>query len=304
MSGCHYYPKKALQKPKTRAQNRVCLATSGEEKFVLKFVSKETFDYFQDIYRSLSGCPYVRALHDTVPDQLVFVFKFAREDLLRLARKDLPIEATKKILKDTLRGLAALHDQHVVHADVKANNIMVDYDDTPNGIVVRQAQLTDIEDGARLAPDEVLTGSPVGNYMWRSPEAHIGGPIQTPVDMFAFALVCIYAVHRKLLFAVDKEALPEGETVSNAVIEKQLSFFADPDSLRAFMKHLAEDSPWFKVFKDIGARFGKDNPRKPVTMWQGIDPSLRDLIARLTRFEPEKRLTAHEALAHKWFSDV
>lgn len=205
---------------------------------------------------------------------------------------------------------------------------MVDYDDTPNGIVVTQTQLTDIEDGAHAEPDEVLTGSPVGNYMWRSPEAHIGGPIQTPVDMFAFALLvsvthlqkqnkvhgpryakvtwlqCIYAVHRKLLFAVDRGSLPEGETVSNQVIEKQLAFFADPDSLRRFMRSLEDDSPWRKVFKDIGARFGEGHPRTPVSLWHGIDADLKDLIARLTRFEPEKRLNAHEALAHKWFEGV
>lgn len=115
---------------------------------------------------------------------------------------------------------------------------------------------------------------------------------------------CIYAVHRKLLFAVDRDALPEGETVSNQVIEKQLAFFADPDSLRQFMKHLDEDSPWRRVFKDIGSRFGKEHPRTPVSMWNGIDPDLKDLIARLTRFEPEKRISAREALAHKWFEDV
>lgn len=69
-----------------------------------------------------------------------------------------------------------------------------------------------------------------------------------------------------------------------------MSFFADPESLEAFMKHLDADSPWHRVFSDIRTRFGKDNPRKPVAMWAGIDP--------------DKRLTAHEALAHKWFADV
>jgi hypothetical protein len=66
---------------------------------------------------------------------------------------------------------------------------MVDYDNTPDGIVVRQAQRTDIEDGAHVAPDEVLFGNPVGNYMWRSPESNIGGPIQAPTDIFSFAIV-------------------------------------------------------------------------------------------------------------------
>jgi serine/threonine protein kinase len=70
----------------------------------------------------------------------------------------------------------------------------VDYDNTPNGIVVRQAQLTDIEGGAHVPPDEVLFGNPVGNYMWRSPESNIGGPIQTPTDIFSFGIVVSYPI--------------------------------------------------------------------------------------------------------------
>lgn len=89
---------------------------AGDQKYVLKYVSRETFEYFQDIYSALEGFPYVRTLYDTIPEHCIFVFKFAREDLLSLAQKDLPIMATKKILKDTLRGLAALHDLHIVHA--------------------------------------------------------------------------------------------------------------------------------------------------------------------------------------------
>jgi serine/threonine protein kinase len=115
---------------------------------------------------------------------------------------------------------------------------------------------------------------------------------------------CIYAVHKKLIFAIDKDTLPKGETVSKVLIERQMSFFADPESLEAFLKHLDADSPWHKVFSNIRARFGKDNPRKPVAMWAGIDPDFRDLLNGLTKFDPDQRLTAHEALAHKWFANV
>lgn len=45
----------------------------------------------------------------------MFVYKYFTDDLLSLARKDLPIALVKRILKDTLRGLAALHDQNIVH---------------------------------------------------------------------------------------------------------------------------------------------------------------------------------------------
>jgi serine/threonine protein kinase len=39
-------------------------------------------------------------------------------------------------------------------------------------------------------------------------------------------------------------------------------------------------------------------------LWKGIDEDLRDLITGLTKFDPAQRLTANEALEHKWFRDV
>jgi hypothetical protein len=57
----------------------------------------------------------VRGLEDTCANQSIFVFKYLRENLLGLVQKNLPITTTKKVLKDALRGLAAMHDKDIVH---------------------------------------------------------------------------------------------------------------------------------------------------------------------------------------------
>lgn len=67
------------------------------------------------MYRGLGSCPNLRLLQDTVPEQSMFVYNYLTDHLLGLAQRDLPITLTKRILKDTLRGLAALHDQNIVH---------------------------------------------------------------------------------------------------------------------------------------------------------------------------------------------
>lgn len=54
-------------------------------------------------------------MQDTIPEQSMFVYKYFTDELLSLTQKDLPIGLTKRILKDTLRGLAVLHDQNIVH---------------------------------------------------------------------------------------------------------------------------------------------------------------------------------------------
>lgn len=90
---------------------------------MLKEIRQENFQLRLDIYRRVGSCPYLRTLQDTVPDQSMFVYKYLNENLLRLAQKNLPIALTKQILKDALRGLAALHDQNIVHNGNKASSL-------------------------------------------------------------------------------------------------------------------------------------------------------------------------------------
>ena len=61
--------------------------------------------------------------------------------------------------------------------------------DGPHGIVVEQTQLTDLEDSAYCPPPGSLIGAQLGNWMWRSPEAHAEGLMNKPSDIFAFAIV-------------------------------------------------------------------------------------------------------------------
>lgn len=74
-------------------------------------------------------------------------------------------------------------------SDIKPNNILINVADGPHGIVVERTQLTDLEDSAYCPPPGNLNGAQLGNWMWRSPEAHATGPMNKPSDIFAFAIV-------------------------------------------------------------------------------------------------------------------
>lgn len=58
-----------------------------------------------------------------------------------------------------------------------------------HGIDVAQVKLTDIEDAAYVPVNCAIVGRQVGNWMWRSPEAHAEGQVNKPSDMFSFAIV-------------------------------------------------------------------------------------------------------------------
>lgn len=78
-------------------------------------MSASGFATYQEMYRNLGGCPNLRVACDTIPDRSTFVYPYFSDDLLSLAQQDLPLPVVKRILKDSLRGLAALHEKRIVH---------------------------------------------------------------------------------------------------------------------------------------------------------------------------------------------
>lgn len=88
---------------------------TANEKVILKDVPD--FKYLQDIYGKIdTGSHHLRLPQDTIPDRSMYVYKFFTDDFLGLAAKTgLPLETTKRILKRALQGIAALHDQNIVH---------------------------------------------------------------------------------------------------------------------------------------------------------------------------------------------
>lgn len=269
-SGSRYVIQQVLQE-KECPTRRVYLASAGKHMFVVKDIHQGNLEDLLDIYCRVGSCPYIRSLHDTVPGYSMFVYKYCTGHLLNLARKKLPLALVKRILKDALRGLAALHDQNIVH----------------NG------------------PEFDICDLLVGNQLWRSPEAHASGRVNTPSDMFSFGIVCVYAVTKRLIFAVDKDEIEEGSDVLAVILQRQFSYFAEEDGFNGLLKHLG-DSHWCENFRVIRDSFDETHPLMPVSMWKGhnIDADFRDLIGGLTNFDPAKRITAHEALAHRWFADL
>ncbi|EFR00767.1 serine/threonine protein kinase [Nannizzia gypsea CBS 118893] len=301
-SGRDYKIEKTLQE-ETFPPLRVCLATAGDQKFILKYIHPVNFEDLQDLNNRLLGATHVRIPQDVLPGRSMFVFEYFTGHLLRIAQYDLPLEMTKRILKDALRGLAELHDRDIVHTDIKADNIFIDWKGHGKDIVIDRVQLGDLEDAAYIPPGSQIVGKQAGNQMWRSPEAHASGPLNKSSDVFSFALVCICAIYKRVIFAVGEEELDDGVHPLSIVIERQISYFADNDGIDGLLKHLG-DSPWVQVFEVIRDGFNEENPRRPFSLWKNVDEDFKSLICAMTKLDPGKRITAHEALAHKWFECV
>lgn len=106
-------------------------------------------------------------------------------------------------------------------------------------------------------------------------------------------------------FAVCEEELEGGRVKPIVVIlENQISYFADAEGFQALLDSVDLRQYWYDVLTAVISSFNEDYPMKSLSHWTGMDQDFKNLLIGLTNFNPAKRLTAKEALEHKWFADV
>lgn len=105
---------------------------------------------------------------------------------------------------------------------------------------------------------------------------------------------------KRVIFGVLKEELGKDEELLSIVLERRLSYFGDPEA------NENPENPWIVIFQVVRSSFNAEYPREPFSLWQDeiIDEDFRDLIVKMANFNPEKRITAWEALKQKWFMNV
>ncbi|KAL1882845.1 hypothetical protein Daus18300_000483 [Diaporthe australafricana] len=265
------------------------------------------FEYPQKLQAGLSGCPNLRTMVDTVPSLKLYVYPFMSGDLLQFSQKSLSEEQRRHILRSALTGLATLHDRGIFHTDIKPNNILIDYKEQPDGsVMIQDVKLSDLEDAVLLEPDMAIKDAVLGNKLWRSPESWTGATQEHPSDVFSFGVVAIYVMANRMVFysgLTDEQV--NGDDAWWHILRRHLSVFGtDAESFLGLLRHVGEDSPWFDRFDDLVSSFNDQEPRQPFARWMYVDESFRDLVGKTTNLDPSRRITAREALGHRWLTQT
>ncbi|KAH9211828.1 putative calcium/calmodulin dependent protein kinase [Leptodontidium sp. 2 PMI_412] len=304
---CYRFKELIQEKP---SLGRVWVATSGKDQFILKDIPEAIFSSFNEqIQPKIRESLYIRLPWDTIPGQRIFVYKYLTDDFLSLVRNQIPKRATKQILRDSLRGIAELHDQQTVHLDIKPDNIMVDCSHTGQETVVEQVQVADLENAAFLPKGRYTKGMLAGNDNWRSPEAHFKAELNKPTDVFSLGIVCIYALLGRVIFGPDddfQKHLVHGALPALIRLQRQVSYFGDWEGVSGLLEHIVDDDINCQVLRMLWDERSEDYiPYKPFSEWPDVDDeAFKDLIGGLTNLDPTKRITARQALEHPWFADV
>ncbi|EGC44800.1 conserved hypothetical protein [Histoplasma capsulatum var. duboisii H88] len=183
---------------------------------------------------------------------------------------------------------------------IKANNILVDYDESIQGqTIINNVQISDLEDAVLVPPGKWLRGPLCGNAIWRSP----GGWCRSHQNEASDCLQMIYIMLNEMVFRVSDCELYASDSW-RYVLQRHISYFADEQGLIGLLKHIGEDNPFHGRLIALAGDFNSGNPRMHFEAWEPVDPEFRDLVGKMTNLDPTRRITARQALEHSWFSQA
>lgn len=220
------------------------------------------------------------------PKKLTLVFEYVEKDLKKLideGNKDgLEMKLVKSFLYQLLKGVDFIHKHKVLHRDLKPQNLLISKDN-----------IMKIGDFG-LARGY---GIPVKNYthevvtLWyRPPDVLLGNKTYgTTVDMWSIGCIFAEMVTGKPLFTGKNDA---------DQLTKIFKIKGTPNENYASA---------LKEFPEWGANEGnfENYPEQDIkNIVKNLDDEGIDLLQKFLQLEPEKRISAEEALKHPFFDDI
>lgn len=214
--------------------------------------------------------------------KLTLVFEFLDQDLKKLLDMcdgGLDPATTKSFLYQLLRGIAYCHQHRVLHRDLKPQNLLIN----------REGALKLADFGLARA-----FGIPVRSYthevvtLWyRAPDVLMGSrKYSMPVDIWSVG--CIFAE------LVIGRALFPGST--------------DSDQLQKIFKMLGTPSdanwPGIRELPDWKPDYPVYEPQPWVNVVPTLDVTGIDLLAKMLKCYPDKRIAGRNAMEHEYFKGL
>eukprot|EP01126_Amoeba_proteus_P058455 TRINITY_DN7544_c0_g1_i1.p1 TRINITY_DN7544_c0_g1~~TRINITY_DN7544_c0_g1_i1.p1 ORF type:complete len:360 (-),score=115.43 TRINITY_DN7544_c0_g1_i1:90-1169(-) len=180
----------------------------------------------------------------------------------------LPKREARNVIKQMLLGIKHMHDNFIAHCDIKPENVLLDAN-------FQTIKLCDFGQSKKFSADKPQLTGYCGTAYYQALEIWQRASYTKAVDLWALGVVLYVTVAKSQPWDYyfgdlldDENFMPSDEELREAIVStaNERSFpFEEPD------------------FPDLG-------------------DELKDLILKLIVVDPEKRLTARQALGHPWIT--
>jgi len=215
--------------------------------------------------------------------KLYLVFEFLNQDLKKYmdtapdGRIHVPL--VKSYLWQLLQGIAYCHSHCVLHRDLKPQNLLIDKEGNIKLADFGLARAFAVP--VRTYTHEVVT------LWYRAPEILLGAKFySTPVDVWSIGCIFAEMLSRRPLFPGDSEI----------------------DQLFRIFRTLGtpDETTWSGVsalpnYRSVFPKWESQDPTKSIP---NIDEDGKELFNKLVCYDPRNRMSAKQALSHRYFRDV
>ncbi|KAG6623596.1 CMGC/DYRK protein kinase [Phytophthora cinnamomi] len=284
-----------------------CIDTTTEQAVCLKIIknNKEYFDQGVDEIRILEyigrNCKVdekhlVRLLDAFYfREHLIIVTELLRDNLYEFSRLLLQrgvinyfnISRLKKITIEVLEALDTLHSLGLVHCDLKPENILIQN--------FSACTVKVIDFGSACFTTDELT-SYVQSRSYRAPEVILGLLYDTKIDLWSLGCVIAEMYTGEVLFRNDSE-----QTLLARILATIGPIPASLLDDREDLQNQLIDTGLFTVDHLGNGVLVASLQMPPLeAAVHTKDPEFLDFLRALLQIDPARRLSAREALAHKW----
>lgn len=215
-------------------------------------------------------------------DTIILVEELMDTDLHNIiySPQQLSLSHRRFFVYQILRGLKYIHSANIIHRDLKPSNILVNAN-------------CDLKIGdfglARIQDNDVFQSEYITTRWYRAPEVLLLYPKYGPaIDIWSVGCILVELILKKPLF-------PGKSTLNQISIIVERMGSPTQEDLRQLVNP--------KAMKYIQSLPYKD-PIEWEKVLPGASPEEIDLIYRMLQWDPDKRITAEDAVEHPYFAKL